>query len=969
MGATPSKLTLNCFSRRTEAPRSSSAPSASPTSTHQQPAKNTTLIASKSTLFHKMKLKVKGKLKPRNANLDPSPTPPPPPLPLPTIQQLAQPSADDGPVSSRTRHAKKNTQALPQSLIPPPPPPQAPIFAFPPPAGFPPLTGGPPIPPPGFFDQNVPHPLFTPEFDFAEPFAFSKKTASKVKSKVTKVVANLLVRDDDDNLSTLRISGRSPVDSDSEEGVLQTFVLKALREQQCPECAAKNGPTKSSKAKEVNSRDAPLFRTGLDVMKQARKWITEGKKATLTPIECADCSAHFCLWCSATGVKKNHSCKDTAPSTATGAALTVWILLCGLDEILREEAASTPSPRKQTKSKKYDNLPNPKGTGYGGSGSYGSGSWSDDSGFPEEIENGSPGVNPCNKYDETHLQRVITFLGRLIPSIITNNMFPENAKHQHAVIPTMIAKSRLIHFAAESLRNDSLQEVISLRETFDPLLQLLNVLAKAPQTSKLCLEEQPIPGKDQDLLHISIPPTRWGNKSKGKAKASEQEMSPPLEGHMQQLLVQCEAFQRTANPKNSSKKSKTKEFQEMLTLCEGVIDLAKLLKVKTEVEETSTSEAMSRTTSTTASKEESWHRANCFAEIPDDSLVNSLNYHFSERAKGIHNPPAGRMKRLLVERVSLATSLPPGIFVRHEESRPDVLKALILGPADTPYHHGAFEFDIFCPHSYPSSPPLVQFKTTGNGRENMNPNLYNDGKVCLSLLGTWSGQPWISGQSTLLQVLLSLQAMVFCAEPYYNEPGWSSNKNDASSRAYNQNLYRATTDVGMVEWLEGMEKRAKEAEKAQKASKAKKSGDEKDAPGARSADNVWDGILSHHFSQNADEILSMVKQWNEEVEETVKKRNEQQAKKKNNNNFDIPVAQGWGKTPLVNLVPRLEAGLKNCVRRAEAQAKVTAKAQTPEREQEEQSIAIKSPAELKTKESEEGENGGVENGRKRRRLR
>ena len=37
-----------------------------------------------------------------------------------------------------------------------------------------------------------------------------------------------------------------------------------------------------------------------------------------------------------------------------------------------------------------------------------------------------------------------------------------------------------------------------------------------------------------------------------------------------------------------------------------------------------------------------------------------------------------------------------------------------------------------------------------------NPNLYNDGKVCLSLLGTWegaAGEKWNAQTSTLLQVL------------------------------------------------------------------------------------------------------------------------------------------------------------------------------------------------------------------------
>jgi hypothetical protein len=53
-----------------------------------------------------------------------------------------------------------------------------------------------------------------------------------------------------------------------------------------------------------------------------------------------------------------------------------------------------------------------------------------------------------------------------------------------------------------------------------------------------------------------------------------------------------------------------------------------------------------------------------------------------------------------------------------------------------------------------------------------NPNLYDTGKICLSLLGTWSGPGWVPGKSTLLQVLVSIQSSIFVKDPYYNEPGY-----------------------------------------------------------------------------------------------------------------------------------------------------------------------------------------------------
>ena len=183
-------------------------------------------------------------------------------------------------------------------------------------------------------------------------------------------------------------------------------------------------------------------------------------------------------------------------------------------------------------------------------------------------------------------------------------------------------------------------------------------------------------------------------------------------------------------------------------------------------------------------------------------------------------------------------------------SRIDHWHALITGPEDTPYEGGCFIFDIVCGTDYPNTAPKVLLFTTGGGTVRFNPNLYfvlqvqdtwhyfanmlcvycahmyniyckypvrdryNCGKVCLSLLGTWSGgqgEQWDPNVSSLLQVLISIQALIFvriltrvfrkrslasrpqlgdficfirCAlggfvlyqvpQPYFNEPGYES---------------------------------------------------------------------------------------------------------------------------------------------------------------------------------------------------
>ena len=73
---------------------------------------------------------------------------------------------------------------------------------------------------------------------------------------------------------------------------------------------------------------------------------------------------------------------------------------------------------------------------------------------------------------------------------------------------------------------------------------------------------------------------------------------------------------------------------------------------------------------------------------------------------------------------SLAVHFASSILVRQDEGNMDYLRALLTGPADTPYMNGIFLFDIFLPAAYPQVSPLVMFLTTGGGYVRFNPNLY-----------------------------------------------------------------------------------------------------------------------------------------------------------------------------------------------------------------------------------------------------
>ncbi|KAI9845795.1 MAG: hypothetical protein M1838_001533 [Thelocarpon superellum] len=230
-----------------------------------------------------------------------------------------------------------------------------------------------------------------------------------------------------------------------------------------------------------------------------------------------------------------------------------------------------------------------------------------------------------------------------------------------------------------------------------------------------------------------------------------------------------------------------------------------------------------------------FHKEKCL-DLTEDV---SKRHWYRRKFDAMHASPKGRIPYILKDVSTMATSLPEGIFVKASSELPGVMKALIVGPDDTPSEGALFEFDIFAGEHYPDKPPKVWFLGFHDGRADMNPNLHADGQVCLSLLGIWHGPPeskWQAKRSTIMSVLVSIHALILNDEPWRNEPGCGEDMSPRAnklSQVYNRRKTALTVRFAMLPWLRDRSWR----------------------------EGVWGEVVRCHFQYNGVKILKTVRRW------------------------------------------------------------------------------------------------------------
>lgn len=420
--------------------------------------------------------------------------------------------------------------------------------------------------------------------------------------------------------------------------------------------------------------------------------------------------------------------------------------------------------------------------------------------------------------------------------ILTNSRPPE-------VLAIMLKRSPVLEKAADLLRSDSLDDMTHRYKLYEALFGFVERLANHSATARIIFGTGIVYPSDAGLLSASFNDNRYELRSSDKGKFKAETCRA-----LSQVALQLEKPARNMlhRSKAAEEDFGTTEGKNMLSLCREICKLADFLKVNQGPSANEPSyEGKGKEPVKPQEDLFKWHQEHCVDEVPDETFSNNF-YFWAEASKIPGIPPKGRMKSLMTDLATLQTSLPEGIYVRHGSSRLDMMKIIITGPNGTPYEGGLFEFDLWCSFTYPNTPPKMQFKTTGGGHAHFNPNLYTDGKVCLSLLGTWQGQPWVAAgpnKSTLLQLFISIQAMILCSEPWYNEPGREVRPNPAASVDYNRSIQTLTIPHALTSWLRH----------------------------GKINDPFWKEVIEKHFRFNGQAILKSVRAWSKDAEEHIRK--------------------------------------------------------------------------------------------------
>mgnify|MGYP002386835444 CR=1 FL=1 len=142
--------------------------------------------------------------------------------------------------------------------------------------------------------------------------------------------------------------------------------------------------------------------------------------------------------------------------------------------------------------------------------------------------------------------------------------------------------------------------------------------------------------------------------------------------------------------------------------------------------------------------------------------------------------PAEFGKTLLMNQFKhLSKHCPDGFSIGLVDDNVYEWQVLMQGPEDTDYEGGYFPCRLSFTSDFPNSPPTMRFTTRGF----WHPNVYPDGRVCISILHEAKEDPFNEAEqmSEKWRPIIGVEAILVSVQSMLSEPNFSSPANiDAS---------------------------------------------------------------------------------------------------------------------------------------------------------------------------------------------
>lgn len=265
----------------------------------------------------------------------------------------------------------------------------------------------------------------------------------------------------------------------------------------------------------------------------------------------------------------------------------------------------------------------------------------------------------------------------------------DKSKAAPPALGAMIELSLVQDRIAELLRNDSLQDATTRAGLYFAVFEFFERLGKHPDTLYLVCEDRFVKKQSSGLFAIS---TSKNLEGKGKARANHHltlgqggdSTTASLLACMSKIGIQSESLLKASRAIKSE--FHTADAQDLLEIADRIAKLQLSMKPQNVVDRRKDGSGSK------SQKDMTWKEYNlkhCITR--EENVLHYLVKDLAAKANHLRHSPPNRIKRLVTEASEMETSLPPNIFVKVDEVRPDVMKCLIVGPEGTPYEAGLFE--------------------------------------------------------------------------------------------------------------------------------------------------------------------------------------------------------------------------------------------------------------------------------------